>query len=141
MKVARLVPVALAAALAGCHGQTQPQTPPGMPIAVPDGQGRSDSLSQVRESPPESGPLRESPFPKIEHKDLASGLETELIEAHALPLVQLRVLIKSGSAADGDLTGVASLTAHMLKDGGAGRYGSRELVTKIEGLGADLGID
>src|SRR5262249_26870252 len=58
-----------------------------------------------------------------------------------LPVVQIRVLIKSGAAADGDSTGLANLTAKMLKDGGAGRYASKDLLGKIETLGADLGIE
>jgi predicted Zn-dependent peptidase len=63
------------------------------------------------------------------------------VQARTLPLVQIRVLIKSGASADGDTTGLASVTAKMLKDGGAGRYSSKELLAKIETLGAELGVE
>jgi zinc protease len=99
------------------------------------------ALEAVRESPPQSGPFHSIPFPKIERAELSNGMQLEVIEAHALPIVQLRVVIKSGSAADADLTGLAALTARMLKDGGAGRYSSKELLAKVETLGADLGVD
>jgi predicted Zn-dependent peptidase len=98
-------------------------------------------VEPARESPPESGPARETPFPKIEHQDLANGLALDVVQAHTLPIVQIRVLVKSGGAADGDNTGLASITAKMLKDGGAGRYASKDLLAKIETLGADLGIE
>jgi predicted Zn-dependent peptidase len=55
--------------------------------------------------------------------------------------VQIRVLVKSGAAADGDNTGLANFTAKMLKDGGAGNYSSKDLLAKIETLGADLGVE
>jgi predicted Zn-dependent peptidase len=63
------------------------------------------------------------------------------VQARTLPLVQIRVLVKSGASSDGDNTGLANLTARMLKDGGAGRYTSKDLLAKIETLGADLGVD
>jgi predicted Zn-dependent peptidase len=139
MKLARPVPLLAALAAAACHPTTARQ--PGSVQNPMQPSSSSDGQNPAREAPPESGPARESPFPKIEHEVLANGLEAEVVQARALPLVQLRMVVKSGGAADGDLTGVANLTAHMLKDGGAGRYASRELVAKIESLGANLGID
>jgi predicted Zn-dependent peptidase len=117
-----------------------PVHPTNVQIPVPDSQ-KEQGLDPTREAPPESGPPRESPFPKIEHQDLPNGLALDVVSSRTLPLVQIRVLLKSGAAADGDLTGLANMTAKMLKDGGAGRYSSKDLLAKIETLGADLGIE
>jgi predicted Zn-dependent peptidase len=126
--------------LAGCRSQP-PVYPTNVQIPVPDAPPKDQTLEPAREAPPASGPARETPFPKIEHQDLPSGLALDVVQARTLPLVQIRVLVKSGEAADGDNTGLANLTAKMLKDGGAGRYSSKELLVKIEALGADLEVE
>jgi predicted Zn-dependent peptidase len=125
---------------AGCHQQAPP-APPVQNVAAPAPAPAEAPLEPAREAPPESGPAREVPFPRIEHQELSNGLALQVVQAHTLPIAQIRLLIKSGAAADGDLTGVANLTARMLKDGGAGRYSSKDLLAKIETLGADLNID
>src|SRR5437764_66738 len=119
--------------VAGCHAQA-PVTPVNVQAPVPE--APKEAVQPAREAPPESGPPRETPFPKIEHQDLANGLALDVVQAHTLPIVQIRVLVKSGAAADADTTGLANLTAKMLKDGGAGRYSSKDLLAKIETLGA-----
>jgi zinc protease len=134
----RALPVLVLVA-AGCRAQPAAH-PTNTPIPV-DGSAKDQTLEPAREAPPESGPPRETPFPKVEHQDLPNGLALDVVQAHTLPIVQIRVLVKSGAAADGDNTGLASLTAKMLKDGGAGRYSSKDLLAKIETLGADLGIE
>ncbi|HMJ54803.1 MAG TPA: pitrilysin family protein [Polyangiaceae bacterium] len=126
--------------LVGC-GAKPPVYPTNVQIPVPDAPSKDQSLEPARESPPESGPPRETPFPKIDHQDLPSGLALDVVQARTLPLVQIRVLVKSGASADGDTTGLANFTAKMLKDGGAGRYASKDLLAKIEALGADLGVE
>ena len=128
------------ALVAGCASPPAPQTPANVPAPAPP--PKEQALEPAREAPPESGPSRETPFPKIAHQNLSiPGSASTSVEAHTLPIVQLRVLVKSGTAADGDMTGIASFTAKMLKDGGAGRYASKELLGKIETLGADLGVE
>ena len=126
--------------LTGCRGQA-PVYPTNVQIPVPDALPKDQTLEPAREAPPESGPPRETPFPKIEHQNLPNGLALDVVQARTLPLVQIRVLVKSGASADGDMTGLANLTAKMLKDGGAGRYSSKELLAKIETLGTELGVE
>jgi zinc protease len=139
-KLASLTALALAGACGlGCHAQTAVH-PANLQIPVPDSQAK-EGLEPTRETPPQSGPGRETPFPKIDRQELANGLDIDIVQARTLPLVQIRVLVKSGAAADGDMTGLAHVTAKMLKDGGAGRYSSRELLAKIETLGTDLAIE
>jgi predicted Zn-dependent peptidase len=124
---------------AACHSQPPPAAPV-VPVPVPEAP-KEQPVEPARESPPESGPPRETPFPKIDHQELGNGLAVDVVQARTLPIVQIRVLVKTGSAADGDTTGLANITAKMLKDGGAGRYSSKDLLAKIETLGADLGIE
>jgi predicted Zn-dependent peptidase len=136
---ARLFALAALGLSLGCKTQG-PVHPGNVQIPVPDTQGKGE-LEPKREAPPESGPARETPFPKIDQGELANGVTLDVVSLRTLPLVQIRVLVKSGAAADGDLTGLANVTAKMLKDGGAGRFSSKDLLAKIETLGADLGIE
>jgi zinc protease len=130
----------LTSALAGCRSQP-PVYPTNVQIPVPDALPKDQTLEPAREAPPESGPPRETPFPKIDHQNLPNGLAFDVVQARTLPLVQVRVLVKSGAANDGDMTGLANFTAKMLKDGGAGRYSSKDLLAKIETLGSELGVE
>jgi zinc protease len=133
------LPVLLAALVSACHPQPA-AAPPGHENR-PTEATKDPALEPAREAPPESGPPRETPFPKIERSALPNGLGIDVVQAHTVPVVQVRILIKSGTAADGDLTGVAAMTARMLKDGGAGHYLSKDLLARIETLGADLSVD
>lgn len=116
------------------------QLPP--PTSTPEPVALETSLSTApeREQPPPPSPSLPAPFPKIERASLANGFELAVVEAPALPLVQLRLVIRTGSAADGDLTGISRLTALVLKDGGAGKLTSSDLLSRIETLGANLEI-
>jgi predicted Zn-dependent peptidase len=139
MNTTRMAALISVFALSACRGQKVAH--PVSSAQGPDTQQKAPGLDAVRESPPESGPARETPFPKVERTELPNGLQLQVIQAHTLPLVQLRIVVKTGSAADGDLTGLAALAARMLKDGGAGRYSSKDLLGKVETLGGDLGVE
>jgi predicted Zn-dependent peptidase len=69
---------------------------------------------------------------------LSNGLPVWLIEAHAVPLVQINLLIKAGAGDDpAGKFGVASLTAAML-DEGAGSRTALQIADEAEFLGANL---
>lgn len=93
-----------------------------------------------REAPPPSSAARELALPVPAWDALANGVRVATITSNALPIVQIRVAVMAGSAADGDRPGVAALTGELLKDGGAGSMSSRELVARVESLGASLTI-
>lgn len=93
-----------------------------------------------RESPPESGPARDLVLPAPAWATLANGLQVASITSAALPIVQIRVVALAGSSADGDKPGLASLTGELLKDGGAGGMSSRDLLARVESLGASLDV-
>ncbi|HEX4352899.1 MAG TPA: hypothetical protein VHZ95_08300, partial [Polyangiales bacterium] len=60
----------------------------------------------MKEAPPASGPAREIHFPPIERTAGAGGLEINTVALHGVPVVQIKLVIKAGSAADpADLPG------------------------------------
>jgi zinc protease len=93
-----------------------------------------------RSQPPELGPPPRLQLPPIQRETLSNGLPVLIFEKHEVPLVQIDLLVKTGSAMDpADKGGLASLTGQMLDEGAAGR-GSLELADAVDFLGADLSI-
>jgi predicted Zn-dependent peptidase len=92
-----------------------------------------------RSKPPSLGPVPQLKLPTIQKRALSNGVPVWLIEAHEVPLVQVTLLVKSGSSDDpAGKFGLASLTAAML-DEGAGSRSALEIADEIDFLGADLG--
>lgn len=134
----RTLTLSLAAALAAssCGG---PQTPE----RVTDGDDTTVEVVREepqRQPPPESGPARDIQFPAITRAQTGSGLELNTVEFGGLPLVYVRLVVRSGSATDpSELPGLASMVAQMLKEGTRSRT-SAELAEAVEFLGADLSV-
>lgn len=94
----------------------------------------------TREEPPASTAPRDIHFPTIARSTNASGLELNTVEMRQLPIVQIELVIRSGSASDpANLPGLAQLVASMMKEGTQKRD-SAKLAEAIEYLGADLSI-
>ncbi|MAQ15166.1 MAG: hypothetical protein CMN30_10290 [Sandaracinus sp.] len=92
-----------------------------------------------REPPPESGPANDVRFPPIERTELANGLELNVVSYDAVPVVYLRLVIKSGGETDPEgKAGLANLVAEMLTEGTRSKS-SAELAETVEFLGADIG--
>jgi predicted Zn-dependent peptidase len=92
----------------------------------------------IRKTPPPIGPAPSLKLPAIQKHTLSNGLGVWIIEQHEVPLAQINVIVRSGSAADPiGKYGVGSLTAAML-DEGAGSRSSLDLADAIEFLGANL---
>jgi zinc protease len=91
-----------------------------------------------KETPP--GPLeaKASPFPAVAKKTLPNGLRVSVVASHALPVVELRVVVHTGSGFGAP--GVGEITAKMLKEGGTRAHTSSELVNRIETLGSSLDV-
>ncbi|HET9569119.1 MAG TPA: pitrilysin family protein, partial [Vicinamibacterales bacterium] len=105
-------------------------------VAALSAQGQPD-----RSKPPSLGPVPQLKLPAIQKRALSNGVPVWLIEAHEVPLVQVTLLLKSGSSDDpADKYGLASLTAAML-DEGAGSRSALEVADEIDFLGADLGTN
>ena len=91
-----------------------------------------------RKQPPPIGPAPTLKLPAIQKHQLSNGLAVWLVEHHEVPLAQINLIVRSGSAADPiGKYGVGSLTAAML-DEGAGTRSSLDLADAIEFLGANL---
>ena len=91
-----------------------------------------------RQQPPAIGPAPTLKLPAIQKHKLSNGLAVWLVEHHEVPLAQINLIVRSGSAADPiGKYGVGSLTAAML-DEGAGTRSSLDLADAIEFLGANL---
>ena len=91
-----------------------------------------------RSAPPPLGPPPILNLPEVQEFELSNGARVVLMEKHNVPLVQVNLVVKAGSAFD-PLTapGLASVTADML-DEGAGTHDALELADEIDFLGADL---
>jgi zinc protease len=92
------------------------------------------------DSPPPSGIAPDWKFPAATESTLDNGLVLRLVERHALPLVRLELVVKSGSAADGGKSGVAAVAGELLKAGGAGKWQSRPLLDAVAALGSSLDV-
>jgi zinc protease len=91
-----------------------------------------------RSKPPAVGPAPALRLGTPQKATLANGLRVWVLEQHAVPLVQLNVLVLSGASADpAGKFGAGSLAAAMLDEGAGGRA-ALELADQVEFLGAAL---
>lgn len=124
--------------LAGCAPEATPRPITGVTIPIKD--TVPGSYRPPRRAPPPSGPERPYRFPRVSWAELPNGLKVATIPGQALPIVQIRVAILAGSAADGEKPGLAAIAADMLQVGGSGAMSSHALSTRIASLGGDLSI-
>jgi zinc protease len=91
-----------------------------------------------RTAAPKPGPLSALKPPAIQKRALSNGLPVWIVELHKVPVVQVSLVVKAGSATDTrGKFGAASLTAEML-DEGAGARGALEIADAVDYLGAAL---
>jgi zinc protease len=91
-----------------------------------------------RSKPPAIGPAPSLKLPTIQKQKLSNGLAVWIVEHHEVPLAQINMIVRSGSAVDPiGKYGLGSLAAAML-DEGAGTRSSLELADALEFLGANL---
>jgi zinc protease len=91
-----------------------------------------------RSKPPELGPPPRVSLPPIVTRQLANGLKLMIVEQHELPLADFVLLVGSGGTADPTgKTGVANLTAAMLREGTTTRK-SLDIADQTSFLGISL---
>ena len=91
-----------------------------------------------RSKPPAVGPAPSLKLPAIQKSKLSNGLAVWVVELHEVPLAQINLIVRSGSAADPiGKYGLGSLTAAMLREG-AGARSSLDLADAIDFLGATI---
>jgi len=87
---------------------------------------------------PQAGPPPALKLPAIQKRALSNGLPVWIVERHEVPVVQVNLVVLSGTGDDpAGKFGIASLTASMLTEG-AGRRSALELADAVDFLGADL---
>ena len=87
---------------------------------------------------PEPGPPPELRLPRLQRAELSNGLKLVLAERRELPLVNMRLLVDAGYAADPPAApGLASLTLDMLDEGTRVRS-SLEIAGELDALGMQL---
>ncbi|MCI0693065.1 insulinase family protein [candidate division KSB1 bacterium] len=91
-----------------------------------------------RSQPPALGPSPALKLPPIQRFKLSNGLPVVMMEKRDVPLVQIDLLVKAGTAMDpAGKNGLASMVAAML-DQGAGSRNALQLADAIDFLGANL---
>jgi len=92
----------------------------------------------AREFPPEVPPPKPIVLPTPQVRELPNGLKLVVIERHSLPLLTLRLVVKSGAEADPpDLAGMAQLAAGLLSQGTV-RRSAGEIAEAIDFVGGSL---
>ena len=134
----RLSHLLIGSVLVACSATPQPTpvAPRPSPSVAPLPSAAKDPLSE----PPTSGITPSAPFPAITRRSLPSGLQLAVVSRKTLPIVELRLLFKSGVASDGKNPGLSVMTGEMTKLGGAGPWNAEQLLERAESLGADLNV-
>ncbi|HET7544207.1 MAG TPA: pitrilysin family protein [Polyangiaceae bacterium] len=130
---------ALTLAAAGCAASTPAAAPPAVtapPPARPAPAPPADPLA----TPPPAGIASDMKFPSISHSRLENGLELRVVTRRTQPIIELRLVLFSGIASDGNEPGVAAVAGELLKVGGAGKWTGPELLARAEALGASLDV-
>src|SRR5947209_8200307 len=93
-----------------------------------------------RSHPPQPGPPPALNLPAIQKLQLANGLPVWIVEQHKVPVVQVNLLVLSGTAEDpAGKFGAANLTAAMLTEG-AGSRSSMDIADASDYLLDDCGV-
>lgn len=105
----------------------------------PFGEGLEAFAPDVdRSALPVPGPQADARFPAIQRATLSNGLQLVVEERHAVPVVNLDLLVDAGYASDaGGAPGTARLASAMLDEGTATR-GSIQISDELQRLGATL---
>lgn len=94
------------------------------------------AAQQTPPAPMEQRPIR---FPRFAESQLPNGLRILVVENHALPVANLNLYVRSGSASDpADKLGLAQMTAALLDKGTATRT-AVQIAETVEGVGGSIG--
>ncbi len=98
----------------------------------------SNSQEKIdRTKPPKPGPESKVKFPSYYEKTLPNGFKVIVIENHEQPIVYVSFVVKSGSTYDGELPGLASVTAELLTKGTKTRSAT-QIAEEIDFVGGSL---
>lgn len=122
---------------------SQPPTVPPKPDSNSEQPRPNEPVDQIVNHPNKLNfPLLQVTIPKPKRIELNNGLIIYLLENHELPLIEITVRVKAGSIYDpSDKLGLASLTATLMRNGGAGSFAPAAFDEELESLGATLSVD
>ena len=126
----------LALAAIGCAAPAPPAKAPPVATATPTPEPPADPLA----TPPPAGVAVDKKFPAISHSRLDNGLELRVVTRKNYPIIELRLVLFSGIASDGNEPGVAQVTGELLKVGGAGPWNAADLLEHAESLGSSIDV-
>jgi zinc protease len=106
-----------------------------MPTGCGTGQIQMEDLRQS--SPPVPGTPKMISFPHYFDTTIVNGLRLLVIEHHTLPIVSLRLVVRSGSFYDMNLPGLASIAGELLTKGSVSRTAT-EIAEEIDFVGGQL---
>ncbi|MFN9813325.1 MAG: M16 family metallopeptidase [Deltaproteobacteria bacterium] len=140
-RASALTLLALLAALAGCGAgnatTSESVTTAGAEATTPP---EAAEPPAPREPPPASAAPRDVHLPPVTRVSLRNGLEVNTVQAVRLPVVYVRLVVRSGLARDPEaLPGLASFVANMLEQGTVSRD-SAGIADAVEHIGASLDI-
>lgn len=125
-------------------GETVASIPPATTAATPAESGQAiANAARAKETRLESlAELGDQPLPRrkldIQNWETEGGARVLFVEAHELPMFDLRLTFAAGSSQDGGVPGLAMLTNAMLNEGVEGKDVTA-IAEGFEGLGADFG--
>lgn len=91
-----------------------------------------------RTKPPTTGAAPVLKLPAIQKRQLSNGLPVWLVELHEVPVAQVNLVVRAGTASDpAGKFGIGAVTTAMLTEG-AGTRSSLEIADAVDFLGADL---
>jgi zinc protease len=83
--------------------------------------------------------LREIQIPEIERVTLANGMRLFLLEDHELPLINMSLLIRTGSMYEpADKIGLASITGEVMRTGGTTTKTGDQIDEELESIAASV---
>jgi len=91
-----------------------------------------------RDAPPALTKAKNLQLPPVQKFTLSNGLQVVFMEKHNVPLVQINLLVQTGSFDDPAGKEGLSSFAMDLMDEGAGKFNSLQLADEIEFLGAQI---
>jgi zinc protease len=108
--------------------------------AAPSAATPSEARPGAEQRPPRVARALGWSGPELGQARLANGLGVRLWERRGLPLVELRLVISSGTASELDHPGAASFTTAALGPGTPIHPAAGELVERVESLGGRLNL-
>lgn len=95
----------------------------------------------AEEAPPAPGPPLALHLPRTTWITLENGLRVGVARSATRPFVELRLVVAGGRAFDGERTGLAALTAELMRRSASAEGANRGISSRFVALGAPLRVD